>query len=235
MDSLLKINYINNSKFRELSKDEKDRFIYKHNIIHERLPFIRNVSFSINNIINNGLINLIHENREDFINQMYMDFVENLIISVGGTKYRYRKLSYKRSFMFNNENDYYRTFLLFIDYINSLIPNYSLVNLMNLMNDKNYDFEKNQEFIKLFMYYRPMVEYYQKSDSYYTNLIKHVLAYFLTSNELINNKELFSDIIGKLYDDKSLLDYYRMNYNDKDREVPKDLIKRYNKESILIR
>lgn len=235
MDSILKITYINNPEFRKLTSEEKDRFIYKHNIIHERIPFRRNISVNINNSINNGLINLIHENREDFINQMYMDYVENIVVNVGGTKYRYSKHSYEKSFNFNSEDDYFSTFLLFIDYVNSLIPNYSLVNLMNLMNDKNYDFKKNEEFIKLFIYYRPMVEYYQREDRFYTNLIKYVLAYFLSSNDLINNKELFSDLIERLFDDKSLLDYYRMNYKDKEKEVPKDLIKRYNKESIIIR
>jgi hypothetical protein len=45
----------------------------------------------------------------------------------------------------------------------------------------------------------------------------------------------YGDIIDKVLKDKSLLDYYRMNYKDNKRSIPKDLVKRYNMENKIIR
>ncbi len=233
--SIIRINYLNNQKFIELSQDEKNRFETKFNIIHDRIPFLRNMSFDINKIINTGLINLVKDKRENFINQIYMDFVENLVINFGGQLIRDRKHSYNEAFIFNNENDYYDTLSLFVDYVNSLIPNYSLVNLMDMMNKKNYDFSKNEEFFKLFMWFRPEVEYFKKKDSFYTGVLKNLFIYFISRNELIVDYNYFSDLMNKLHDDKMLLDYYRMNYYNNEQEIPKDLIKRYNPNKKIIR
>ena len=80
-NKLIKLTYINNPKFKELTKEQKDRFIYRYTIVHSRIPFLRNLSISINKAINEGIINLVKNNRDCLINQLYIDFIENLIIN----------------------------------------------------------------------------------------------------------------------------------------------------------
>ena len=234
-NKLIKISYINNSKFKELSEDKKEIFINKFNLIHNRMPLKSNLSISINKTINNGLINLINDNRECFINQIYIDFIENIITNYGGYKFRNLKHNYEKGFIFNNEDDYYDTLLLFIKYFDELIPNYNLINLMNLMNDKDYNFELNDSFIKIYMEYRAFVEFNKKNDPFYLDIIKHVLVHFISHDEMIKEILFYGDIIDKALKDKSLLDYYRMNYKDNKRSIPKDLVKRYNMENKIIR
>ena len=101
--TLLKANNMFNLDYIDLSKDEKQRFDNKYTLIHERMPFIRSLSTDINKTINKGLINLIKNNRECFINQIYIDYVENLICNVSGIKFRDRKRSYRNSFILSKD------------------------------------------------------------------------------------------------------------------------------------
>ena len=230
MDSkLIKFTYINNPKFIELTNEEKERFEFRYHLIHERMPFIRNLSIYINKVINIGLINLIKENREGFINQLYVDFVENLIINVSGHRLRDRKSSYRDGFIFSNEDHYYKMLNLFIDYYEIFRPQ----ELDSKVFSNYYKYDYNKDFVELWYIYHDLYTNH-KEDCFYLDIIKNLLVYFISHNELINEKGLYEEIIKSLFNNQSLLDYYRMNYKKREKEIPKDLIIRYRENNKII-
>ena len=223
-NKLIKLTYINNPKFMELTKEQKDRFIYRYTIVHSRMPFLRNFSIDINKSINEGIINLVKNNRDCLINQLYIDFIENLIINMSGFKYRYRRLSYKDAFTFDCEDDYYKMVNLFVKFWEYLVSE-DMVGTSSIKLTKNYKEVYNNNFINLWREYHRILK---GKDPFFDKISRYLLIYFLTHNEVNCDYNLYYTIIKKLYYDKTLLDYYRMNYSNNEQAIPSDLIKRYN-------
>lgn len=229
--NLLKLIYINNPKFIELTKEQKDRFIYRYTIVHSRMPFSRNLSIDINKSINEGIINLVKDNRDCLTNQLYIDFVENLIVNMSGFKYRYRKLSYKDAFTFNSEEDYYKMIDLFVKFFEYLVSE-DLIGRESIKLTKNYKEEYNNNFINLWSEYHRILK---GKDLFFDKISRYLLIYFLTHNEVNCDFNLYYTIINKLFNDKTLLDYYQMNYLSNEQAIPDDLIKKYktNNDKII--
>lgn len=227
VNSVIKLSYINTPKFQELTSEEKDRFEYRFDIIHSNLPINRNLAPNLNKIINNGLYKLVKENRENFINGFYTKFVDQLVVKMGTTKMIYRKSSYNAAYNFKNQNDFYTMFPLFISYFESM--HFSDLGLtLPLM-----EIDDNYTFYQLWNIYSTLYND-NKQDLYNADVIRYIFIYFLSHNELISDYKLFYDIVVKFVTDKSLSDYYRMNYQNNLKEIPEDLISRYNEESKII-
>ena len=226
---LIKLSYFNNSKFIELTNEEKERFAFKYHLVHERMPFKRNLSIKINNIINDGLITLIKENREGFINQLYVDFIENLVINMSGFRFRNRELSYHDSFIFKDEEKLFKMLDLFLNYYNNNYP----IELDSEVFKNHYDYRYNKDFVEIWdVFHQTYCD--NQHEWLYSCIIKKTLIYFISHNELIRDKDLYELIINKLLEDKSLMDYYRMNYKNREGEIPKDLIIRYKQNNKII-
>ena len=224
VNNVIKLSYLNTPKFKELTSEEKDRFEYRFDIIHSNLPVNRNLSPSLNKIINNGLFNLIKDNREGFISGLYARFVDQLVIKMGTTKMLYRKSSYNSAYNFKNQNDFYTMFPLFISYFESM--RFSDIGLVLPI----LEIDDNYTFYQIWNIYNTLYQDY-KDDFFNADVIRYIFIYFLSHNELIKDNKLFYDTVKRFGDDKALADYYRMNYYHNQKDIPEDLIKRYNEEN----
>lgn len=227
VNNVIKLSYINTPKFKELTSDEKERFENKFTIIHDNLPVNRNLSLSLNKIINDGLYKLVKENKESFINGFYTKFVDQLIIRIGAVKMKNHEYSYSQAFNFNSQEDIYNIFNLFINYFESMHLSDIGITLPLL------ELDDNNTFYQLWVLYHTLSK---ENDNDYFNMdiIRYLFMYFLSHNELIKEYKLFYDIVKRLIDDKELADYYRMNYQDNIKDIPNDLIKRFNENNKII-
>ena len=226
VNNVIKLSYLNTPKFKELTSNEKERFTYRFDIIHDNLPVTRNLSPELNTIINDGLYKLVRENREGFINGLYTNFADQLIIRLGSKKFKYRKSSYNSAFNFKDQNDFYPMLTLFINYFESMHFSDRGITLPLL------ELDDNNTFYQLWGIFNTLHK--DNNDLFNRDVIRYLFMYFLSHNDLIKEYKLFYDIINKFVDDKELNDYYRMNYQDNIKDIPNDLIKRFNENNKII-
>ena len=170
VNNVIKLSYLNTPKFKELTSEEKDRFEYRFDIIHSNLPVNRNLSPSLNKIINNGLFNLIKDNREGFISGLYARFVDQLVIKMGTKKMLYRKSSYNSAYNFKNQNDFYTMFPLFISYFESM--RFSDIGLVLPI----LEIDDNYTFYQIWNIYNTLYQDY-KDDFFNADVIRYIFIY----------------------------------------------------------
>lgn len=217
LNNVLRITYINKKAFKALTIAEKDRFTEKFDIIHNYLPFIRNFNPKLNNIINNSLINLVKNNRESFICELYVKFADQMVSKSHDQWIRDRGYTYKSAYNMETEHDFYEMMGLFTYYFET---NYGE------FNRRSINFRENKLFMNLWdIKFLKTVKY---TESFYIHIVWYLFRYFLSHNELISDVKLFDEITTMLAKNTTLMDYYRMNYNDDLIEtIPADLVKRY--------
>lgn len=240
----------------KLTEEERKIYDRKRSLIYNRMPKARRLSPIIRLTVDKNLVRLIKRNRVEFISEMYIDYIENLIEVLPSVKQN-EKVSpfeiYYKHFYFDYTGDFYKRMT---HYANYLINTYEKTRVgYHKYQDEtnyyetNYIKEDNKRILELADYLKKVRGPYRYGNYYseYSRACKNLLAYIFTNDELLLNKELCINLFNYLRDNyDEFCDYYKMNdYNDsyeyhdydlendekrKDRVVfvPREFIKKYN-------
>lgn len=217
--ALIKVKFINNEKFLELSKDEKELFYDKYKLLYDNLPVIDLLSTKKRKVINNGLMDSIINKNSSYINKYYVSYFNKILDTPTGKMSRY--VLYNSFFNKNDPDNMLSRLYKFIEYI------YIRTNLGDLK-DINNDF-----FLKAILTVRVRITYKEilnkELRDFYKNVLLYIVTYFVSHDNLFGNEKYFIDICNFFEDN---LDYlylhYVSNYEDKFRYIPEDLINKYN-------
>lgn len=212
----------------DLTTNEKEIINRKKEIIakslllhhHSITPFIKL-------IINNGLTKLVKENKIEFITTMYIDYVENLIdyYSNYSKQYKSKYNLYYNCFHFNSDEDFNRNLLIYTRFLLHQYQSDSKIKDDNLVLDLR---KKVKESMGEF---RQGIDYYA-----FANANEKLMAYILSKDEILLNKELWEELIKYLKDNFDDIyanfilnseESYMSDYIDKHFFDPKKLVKGY--------
>lgn len=215
---------MDSSLLSDLTEEQKDLFNKEYSFIMKKLPLKRRFNTIIKKIITEGLIKRVKDNSGIYINNIYIEFIEDLINTPhcinGETIKRSPELVYQNYFNFDEEYMYYHTIKDYIKYY-----------------DKYYDarfdvFKREEECLKneygchccssikdlYIMWCINKEEVTKVLENYYdihlfNNIIGGLLVYFMINNDLYHEHRLFDAICKYLLDNHEFfLDYYRLNY-----------------------
>ena len=211
-----------------LTTSEKEIIQRKRDLINNAMLFHhRSITPVIKSIINRGLIKLAKENRIEFITSMYIDYVENLVDFYSGNlkDYKSKYNIYYNCFHFNDSKHFnknlliYSRFLLQHYYTDSKEADDNLVlNLRRTIKDSIGEFKNG-------------IDHYALANAH-----EKLMAYILSSDEILLNKDLWEELIKYLknnIDDiyaNFLLNSeegYMSRYIDDHFFDPKQLVKEY--------
>ncbi len=231
------------SLLNELSEREKRLFKKEYSFIKKNLPLRKRFSSKINNIIVTGLIKLVKNNSGYYINNIYLDFVDEIkVMTKKPTEYD----RYEYGFNFKSIESQYIVLLKFMNYYEDIIKkgkvpcefecvnneygnglHFSVRNLHNCCNQYKIKMKEISE--------------EKKYHQLYNSIIEYLLVHFMVNNNTFHEDVLYGNICQYLLDNYYyLLDYYKMNYCLASNAMFKsqvnnyimvinDLIDRYNK------
>ncbi len=209
----------------KLTKEEKEIYKRKRELIYNRISDYRNVTPLIKLSIDKGLMKLIKNKRAEFISEMYVDYIENIIKNsprinekkhIPVFEYYYKFFHYDYSGDMFKELNYFAGFLI-NSYAKTKVG-YHLFQDKTDHYEKNYVIEDNKRLLDLAEYLRkirgPMgrgIEYLHYAVSY-----KNLLTYILMHDNLLLDNEKSKNLINYLRDSyNEYYDYFNMNdYND---------------------
>ena len=217
--AIIKVKFINNDKFMELDKDEKELFYDKYKLVYNHLPVIDLLSIKTRKIINNGLMDSIINKNSSYINYYYVSYFNKILDTPTGKMSR--QVLYNDFFNKNESDNLLSRLYQFIEFF------YLRSNLGDLK-EINNDF-----FLKAILIVRERVAYKELANKelkdFYEKVLLYIVTYFVSHDNLFGNEKYFLDICNFFEDNLDYLYvYYTSNYVDKYRFIPEDLINKYN-------
>ena len=217
--SIIKIKFINNPKFMELSDDKKDLFYNKYHLVYNNIPVIDSLSLKNRRNINNGLLDSVNNNTSSYLNNFYMDYINRVLETPTGKVCK--NVLYNDFFNKHEKEELLNRIYLFVKY------SYSGVHIRFLKEENDQYFYNLLLNIKDRFNYRELPSKTYKE--FYEEILFHIVAYFTMHDELISNMDYFNQICNFFEDNiEMLFIHYTTNYNDKYRYIPEDLINKYN-------
>ncbi len=210
-----------------LTKEEKEIYEQKKELVYKRIPLSRKLSPVIHSIINKGLIELVKNKNYYFINDMYIDYIEFLVASDNFKNY---------TKAFNTNRIYYHSFNLedeelykkALHYTRFLATRARKIEENNrlyyeLYRDKgyyknNWDNLDNKIIFDLFNCYDEIKGPYEYGEDYVicTEILQKIMAYIMIKEELLLDSNLYQEILNyaKIHYLR-LRDHVLMNYPER--------------------
>lgn len=217
--ALISVKFINNDKFLDFEKDEKNLFLDKYKLVYSHLPLRDKLSIKTRKAINNGLMDSVINKKSSYINEHYMAYINKIMETPTGKMWRH--VLFNDFFNKNDEDNMLSRLYKFIEYV------YIRVNLGDIDKIKENFFLESILIVRVRVSYTSIVN--KKLKDFYENVLLNIVTYFISHDELYGNKDYFLKICNFFEDN---LDYlylhYVSNYEDKYRYIPEDLINKYN-------
>ena len=227
--SLIKVNYINNPKFKALSEDKKELLYEKYCLVYRNIPVFEKMFINRRYYINKGILDLVDKDMEGCLNSIFIDYLEGRI---DGRSVRYVKNCLYRDFY--DFSDYKRDvvpYLVFDSIDHSFYGGYPKKLLGDKNNEKIFDLVRN---VRSRINYHDLKTKDENRIHFYKKILMYIVAYFVIHNEITENIDYF-DKICNFFEDN--FDYFYSYCNDNYEEdynvhtygyIPDVLIDKYN-------
>ena len=217
--NLIKIKFINNPKFIELCEEKRELFCDKYHLVYNNIPIIDSLSFKNRKNINNGIFESINNNTSSYLNNFYMDYINRVLETPTGKVCK--DVLYNDFFNKHDEEELLNRIYLFVKY------SFSGVHIKYLKDDNDQYFYNLLLNIKNRIHYRELPN--KSYRDFYEEILFYIVSYFTMHDELISNMDYFNQICNFFEDNiEYLFIHYTVNYKDKYRYIPSDLINKYN-------
>lgn len=198
----------------KLTQQEQEIFNHKRKLLFNRLASINRSNMPIiHRFIEKGLIELIKSNHYEFLNGTYIDYIEaevRMLVEYNETWVIRRKL-YKKYFNFKDEDSFQKAMLIYSRY---------LLYCFHLSQESYYGRVKNDDNERVIQLiddikeaigpYREGLDRYALANSY-----EKLMAFILSQDDLISNRDKYMEILKSLKDNFSYLyDHYMMNHEN---------------------
>ena len=205
----------------KVSQKGKELILRKKNLVYKHMQFGKRLSPVMRNIIISGLVKMVTNNSGEFVNDMYVDFLDGQALKNSMyTQFNvdFTKKVYKSGFMVD-EDELVQNLFYFTRYIISMYKkdnvgyfNYieSRRYLLNTMKDDDKRIFELRDFIC-----ELMVDTTDVYTHAYNESIMKMMAYIMAHNELLLNKELYQELLLNLRDNFSI--YYDDYVNNSEK------------------
>ena len=206
----------------KLTEEEKELYTRKRNLVCTHMRLGKRVSLIVRDIITVGLTKMITNNSGEFINDMYIDFLERhitkQIMRSHSCSDDFIKSVYKSVFMAQNEDNLVKNLLCFTRYIISMYKK-DEKGYLNYIESRRYSFNTMKDDDKRIFELRDYTSelMIDAKDTYtraYNESLMKMMAYIMAHNELLLNSDLYQELLINLRDNFSI--YYDNYINNSD-------------------